>query len=151
RQPQHFIYTCLTKACSLNAWWHFRQCHFTHDFLLFCYYSQSSAPRFTSYTKPRTTILKKIPIFHRPSTPISLKLTAQGYINITSTSNTTNKIAAIKYLTEKGCLALPMTSTPDSNAPNLFSVRTFGPIKCVPIIVNTPNATATPNCMRMGI
>jgi hypothetical protein len=40
-----------------------------------------------------------------PSIPNSLKLIAQGYRKITSTSNNTNKIATRKYFTENGIRA----------------------------------------------
>src|SRR5690606_36704253 len=106
------------------------------------YSFQSKDPFLNSYIKPSTITAKKIPIFQNPSNPNSLKFTAHGYINTTSMSKTTNKMATMKYLTEKGCLALPMTSIPDSNAPNLVSVRIFGPIKCVAMMVPTPKATA---------
>ena len=42
-----------------------------------------------------------------PSKPSLRKLTAQGYIKITSTSNKTKRIATKKYLTEIGDLAFP--------------------------------------------
>ena len=45
-----------------------------------------------------------------PSLPNSLKFTAHGYINITSTSNSTKSIATRKYFMEIGVRALPTTS-----------------------------------------
>lgn len=59
-------------------------------------------------------------------------------------------MATKKYLIEKGCLALPMTSTPDSKDDNLFAVRTFGPIKCVIIMVPIPNPAATISWNKIG-
>ena len=43
----------------------------------------------------------------KPNNPNALKLTAQGYMKITSTSNNTNNIATKKYFTENGVLAFP--------------------------------------------
>ena len=54
-------------------------------------------------------------ISKNPVNPNCLKFTAQGYINITSTSNNTNKIAIKKYLIENGNLTLPSDSIPHSN------------------------------------
>ena len=85
-----------------------------------------------------------------PSTPNSLKFTAQGYKKITSTSNKTNKIATRKYLTEKGILALPTDSIPHSKFLSLFFECLFGPKKFEPIMVITTNPTAKPACMRIG-
>jgi hypothetical protein len=47
-------------------------------------------------------------ILTMPSIPNSLKLIAQGYRKITSTSNNTNKIATRKYFTENGIRAFPL-------------------------------------------
>jgi hypothetical protein len=49
-------------------------------------------------------------ILTMPSIPNSLKLIAQGYRKITSTSNNT-KIATRKYFTENGIRAFPIPST----------------------------------------
>ena len=49
-----------------------------------------------------------------PSIPNSLKLIAQGYKKITSTSNNTKRIATTKYFTEKGIRAFPTDSIPHS-------------------------------------
>jgi len=89
--------------------------------------------------KPKSNIAIKINIWIKPSNPNSRKLTAHGYIKITSTSKMTNKIATRKYLIEKGCLAFPTTSIPDSNELSLFAVLTFGPMRCVMMIVPIPN------------
>jgi hypothetical protein len=69
----------------------------------------------------------KITIVIIPSTPSALKLIAQGYKKITSTSNKTNKIATRKYFTEKGILALPTDSIPHSKFLSLFFECLFGP------------------------
>ena len=52
--------------------------------------------------KPNKRVPMNINISIIPSMPNSLKLTAQGYIKITSTSNSTNNIATKKYLIENG-------------------------------------------------
>ncbi len=78
-----------------------------------------------------------------PLTPNSLKLTAHGYMKITSISKSTNKIATKKYFMENGCRALPIDLIPDSNATNLSAVLRLGPIKWVRVIVKTTNPRAT--------
>src|SRR5690606_21338290 len=107
------------------------------------YSSQLRAFFLIIYIKPNKSNPIKTNISIRPFIPNSLKLTAQGYINITSISKITNKIATIKYFIENGWRAFPTTSIPDSKEDNLFSVRTFGPIKCVTTIVGTPKPAAT--------
>lgn len=79
----------------------------------------------------------------KPLTPKSLKLTAQGYINITSTSNKTNRMATKKYLIEKGCRAFPTDSIPDSKGVSLSDVLRLGPIRCVTSMVPTTKPKAT--------
>ena len=77
----------------------------------------------------------KILILINPSTPISLKFTAQGYMKITSTSKRTNKIATKKYFTEKGIRAFPTDSIPHSKLLSLFAEDLFGPKRLEPNIV----------------
>ena len=62
-----------------------------------------------------------------PSIPNSLKLIAQGYRKITSTSNRTNKIATRKYFTENGIRAFPIPSIPHSKFLSLVADFLFGP------------------------
>ena len=50
----------------------------------------------------------------KPSLPNDLKFTAHGYINMTSTSKSTKRMAIKKYLTENGLLAFPNPSIPHS-------------------------------------
>ena len=78
-----------------------------------------------------------------PFHPNSLKLTAHGYIKITSTSKSTNNMATKKYLIEKGWRALPITLIPDSKVVNLSLVFLLGPKRWVAKSVTTtkPNAT----------
>jgi hypothetical protein len=66
-------------------------------------------------------------IFTMPSIPSSLKLIAQGYKKITSTSKRTNKMATRKYLTEKGMRALPTDSIPHSKFLSLEAEDLLGP------------------------
>jgi len=87
----------------------------------------------------------------KPCTPKSLKFTAQGYINITSTSNSTNNMAVKKYLTERGIRALPTEWIPDSKLSSLCLVFLFGPNVCEATMAKTTKPTATTPCMRMGI
>ncbi len=89
-------------------------------------------------------------IFIIPSCPNSLKLTAQGYRKITSTSNNTKRMATKKYFTEKGIRAFPTDSIPHSKFLSLLLECLFGPKKLEPIIVNTTNPTAKPICIRIG-
>lgn len=93
----------------------------------------------------------KILIFINPSTPISLKFTAQGYMKITSTSKRTNKMATRKYLTEKGIRAFPTDSIPHSKLLSLLAEDLLGPNKLEPKIVKATNPTARSTCIRMGI
>lgn len=79
----------------------------------------------------------------KPFTPKSRKLTAHGYMKITSISKRTNRIATKKYFMEKGCLAFPTDLIPDSKATSLSDVLRFGPTRCVMVIVNTTNPRAT--------
>ena len=67
----------------------------------------------------------KIPILTNPSIPISLKLTAHGYINITSTSNNT-KVWRLKIFYRKGIRAFPTDSIPHSKLLSLFSEDLLG-------------------------
>ena len=69
---------------------------------------------------------------------------------MTSTSNKTKRIAVKKYLIAKGCLALPIDSTPLSNGFNFFFVESRGPIMCVTNIVNPTKPAATKNCITIG-
>jgi hypothetical protein len=69
----------------------------------------------------------KITILIIPSIPNSLKLTAQGYKKITSTSNKTKRMATKKYFTEKGMRALPTDSIPHSKFLSLFTELLLGP------------------------
>ena len=92
----------------------------------------------------------KITILIIPSIPNALKLIAQGYKKITSTSNKTNKIATRKYFTEKGILALPTDSIPHSKFLSLFFECLFGPKKLDPIIIYTTNPIAKPACISIG-
>ena len=69
----------------------------------------------------------KIPILIKPSIPMSLKLTAHGYMKITSTSNKTKRMATKKYLTENGIRALPVDSIPHSKLLSLLADDLFGP------------------------
>src|SRR3569833_2855818 len=85
-----------------------------------------------------------------PSCPKALKLTAQGYMKITSTSNSTNNIATRKYLIDIGVRALPITSIPDSNGVSLSLVTRLGPILCVTNMVVTTKPTATTIWNMMG-
>ncbi len=82
--------------------------------------------------------------------PNFLKLTAHGYKKITSTSNRTNKIAVMKYFTEKGFLALPMLSRPHSKDASCLFPLALGPNKWVPTNTSTTKPRATRNCMIIG-
>ena len=53
------------------------------------------------YTNPNNNVPMKNNISIKPIAPSALKLMAQGYINITSTANITNRIATKKYLIEQ--------------------------------------------------
>ena len=86
-----------------------------------------------------------------PSIPNSLKLIAQGYRKITSTSNRTNKIATRKYFTENGIRAFPIPSTPHSKFLPLISDFLLGPNFPETIIVPTTNPAASKNCIKIGI
>lgn len=94
--------------------------------------------------------VKKITISINPNQPKDLKLTAQGYKKMISTSNKTNKIAVIKYLTEKGLRALPTLSSPHSKVSSCLFPLAFGPKKCVASKVTTTNPAATKNCRSIG-
>src|SRR5579859_4327448 len=85
-----------------------------------------------------------------PGIASSLKLTAHGYMNITSTSNNTNKIATKKYLILKGRRAFPCPSMPHSNESNLIFVLLFGPSAWVANIVTPTKPSATKNINPMG-
>lgn len=89
-------------------------------------------------------------ISNNPWTPSVLKLTAHGYIKITSTSNNTKRIATRKYLIENGIRALPCDSIPHSNVSSLIFDFRFGPKKWVATIVVTTKPAATKNWIRMG-
>lgn len=93
----------------------------------------------------------KILILINPSTPISLKFTAQGYIKITSTSKRTNKMATRKYLTEKGIRAFPTDSIPHSKLLSLLADDLLGPNKLEPKIVKATNPNARSTCIRIGM
>ena len=93
----------------------------------------------------------KITILTIPSIPNSLKLIAQGYKKITSTSNRTNKMATRKYFTEKGIRALPTDSIPHSKFLSLVSDFLFGPNFPETIIVPTTNPTANKHCIKIGM
>ena len=90
-------------------------------------------------------MLIKRNISKSPFTPKSLKLTAQGYMNITSTSNKTKRIATRKYLIENGIRALPWDSIPHSKVSSLTFDFLLGPSKCVEIITIATNPRATIN------
>lgn len=85
-----------------------------------------------------------------PFIPNSLKLTAHGYIKITSISNKTNKIATKKYLIANGKRALPWASTPHSKESNLIFVLRFGPSQCEAIMVVITKPSATININTIG-
>ncbi len=83
--------------------------------------------------------------------PNSLKLIAQGYKNITSTSNKTNNMATKKYFTEKGIRALPIDSIPHSKFRSFLADFLFGPSFPDPIIVKTTKPTARRHCIKIGM
>ena len=85
-----------------------------------------------------------------PSTPISRKLTAHGYRNITSTSNKTKRIATRKYFIENGIRALPTDSIPHSKFLSLITDLRRGPKNPEIIMVVTTNPTANRNCIKIG-
>jgi len=85
-----------------------------------------------------------------PIVPRTLKLTAHGYIKMTSTSNITNKMAVRKYLMENGSRAFPTLSIPLSKLISLSAVFLLGPNKCVEIIVVTTKPAATQNWIKMA-
>ena len=86
----------------------------------------------------------------KPRLPKFLKSTAHGYMNITSTSNNTNKIAAKKYLIENGKRALPCDSIPHSNTSNFVLFWRFGPSMCVTDIVRVTKPPATKAVIIIG-
>jgi len=85
-----------------------------------------------------------------PNHPSSLKFTAQGYIKMTSISNSTNNIAMIKYLIEKGMRELPTESIPHSKVSNLISDFRLGPNMWVKKMVVMTKPIATTNMMAIG-
>lgn len=85
-----------------------------------------------------------------PFIPRDLKLTAQGYMKMTSTSNSTKSIATRKYLIENGTRALPCDSIPHSNVSSLIFDFLLGPRKCVAVMVATTNPAATINWSTIG-
>ena len=66
-----------------------------------------------------------------------------------SISNRTNNIAARKYLTENGNLALPIESRPHSKLCNFCVPLRFGPKMCVRIKVPPTNPTTKINWTKM--
>ena len=84
----------------------------------------------------------KMTIFTIPSTPSSLKLIAQGYRKITSTSKRTKRMATKKYFTENGIRALPTDSIPHSKFLSLLAELLFGPNFPEMMMVPTTNPTA---------
>lgn len=91
-----------------------------------------------------------INILNNPSMPKSLKLIAQGYRNITSTSNRTNKIATKKYFTENGIRAFPIDSIPHSKFSSLILDDLLGPSLPDKIIIPITKPAANKNCIRIG-
>ena len=92
----------------------------------------------------------KVNISNMPMAPSDLKLTAHGYMKITSTSNKTNNIATRKYLMENGDLALPICSIPHSKESAFTFDLCFGPSHCVTIITKETKPAATINISKMG-
>ena len=86
----------------------------------------------------------KMTILIIPSTPSSLKFTAQGYKKITSTSKSTKRIATKKYFTENGIRAFPTDSIPHSKFLSLLLECLFGPKKLDPMMVKTTNPMLNP-------
>ncbi len=80
----------------------------------------------------------------------SLKSTAHGYMNITSTSNNTNKMATRKYLIENGIRALPRGSIPHSKESSLILPFLLGPSIWVDTMVNPTKPAATKNISAIG-
>lgn len=66
-----------------------------------------------------------------------------------SISNSTNNMAARKYLTEKGSLALPIESKPHSKLCNFWVPLRFGPSKWVNKNVPPTNPTTKINWTKM--
>jgi hypothetical protein len=89
-------------------------------------------------------------ISKKPNRPSFKKFTAQGYMNITSTSNNTKRMATNRYLIEKGIRELPCGSIPHSNVSNLTSDFLLGPNKCVAKMVVNTNPMATTNMIAIG-
>ena len=92
----------------------------------------------------------KMTIFTIPSTPSYLKLIAQGYRKITSTSKRTKRMATKKYFTENGIRALPTDSIPHSKFLSLFTELLFGPNFPEMIMVPTTKPTAKNSCISIG-
>ena len=86
-----------------------------------------------------------------PAPSGSRKLTAHGYMKITSTSNNTKRIATRKYFIEKGTLAFPCTSIPHSNVSSFFFVLRIGPSRWVANRVVATNPPATRTVKIIGI
>ena len=86
----------------------------------------------------------------KPNIPSSMKLTAQGYMNMTSTSKSTNRIATIRYLMENGILELPCGSIPHSKVSSLTSDFLCGPSRWVTKMVVSTKPTATTNMIAIG-
>ena len=113
-------------------------------------YSHFNAPFLIMYANPTSKRAMNKNISISPCNFSSMKFTAHGYMNITSTSNKTNKIATKKYLIEKGMRALPCDSMPHSKVSNFTFDFLLGPRRWVTKMVVPTNPTAAINCSKTG-
>lgn len=91
------------------------------------------------------------PILSKPSQPIVLKLTAQGYMKTISMSNKTKSIATKKYLIGNGDRALPIGSSPHSKFAFFLAFFRFGPNMFDASTVAKTNRNENAICINIGI
>src|SRR5690606_8425474 len=174
--PYHFLQAGGKKPCSLDSWGLVRKgylsMHFSGHKAIFRSFlkkkhnrtsihytfsphqsdlSHFSAPFLIAYIKPISSSEMNTIISTKPAMPISLKFTAHGYMKITSTSKSTNRIATRKYRMCNGIRALPFDGTPHSNDSSFTLVLRIGPSKCVTTMVPSTKADARANISKTGM